>query len=190
MRIEFFVIFHISGRETATQSYILIYNWKTWSEARRYCRDHHTDLANVRNQTENQRILEITQVYGYGYGYGVWIGLYRNRIWSNRQNTPYQNWRPQIPGLRAQPDNGVNIASAYGYQHCTAVSFRYSGRWTDEICLSSMPFFCYSSKFTCFVRCHYLAFLQHERFNMDKYTTYLICFMSIHCNCYAIVTEQ
>uniref|UniRef100_A0A8C1IKZ1 Macrophage mannose receptor 1-like n=1 Tax=Cyprinus carpio TaxID=7962 RepID=A0A8C1IKZ1_CYPCA len=126
------------GRDTATQNYIFIYNRKTWSEARRYCRDYYTDLANVRNQTENQRILERT------WGYGVWIGLYRNRVWSNSQNTTYQNWRPYIPMLYAQPDNGNNQYSEYGYQHCTAVSFRYSGRWTDEICVSSMPFFCYS----------------------------------------------
>uniref|UniRef100_A0A8C1AEP8 C-type lectin domain-containing protein n=1 Tax=Cyprinus carpio carpio TaxID=630221 RepID=A0A8C1AEP8_CYPCA len=126
------------GRDTATENYIFIYNRKTWSEARRYCREYYTDLANVRNQTENQRILEKTN------GYGVWIGLYRNRVWSNSQNTTYQNWRPYIPGLQAQPDNGNNQYSEYGYQHCTAVSFRYSGRWTDEICVSSMPFFCYS----------------------------------------------
>ncbi|XP_050949046.1 macrophage mannose receptor 1-like isoform X1 [Labeo rohita] len=126
------------GRVNATQSYIRIYNRKTWSEARRYCRDHYTDLVNVRNQTENQRILETTG------GYGVWIGLYRNRTWSNSQNTSYQNWRPHIPGLQTQPDNGANLAYEHGYQHCTAVSFRYSGRWTDEVCLSSMPFFCYS----------------------------------------------
>ncbi|KAL0162990.1 hypothetical protein M9458_042386, partial [Cirrhinus mrigala] len=84
-----------------------------------YCRDHYTDLVNVRNQTENQKILETAG------GYGVWIGLYRNR-------TCYQNWRPYIPELQAQPDNGVNLAYEYGYQHCVAVSFRYSGRWTDE----------------------------------------------------------
>ncbi|XP_043077469.1 C-type mannose receptor 2-like isoform X2 [Puntigrus tetrazona] len=130
------------GRETATERYIFIYNWRTWSEARKYCRDHYTDLANVRNQTENQII------WGKTWGYGVWIGLYRNRIWSNSQNTTYQNWRPQIPGLPAQPDNGNSQYSEYGFQHCTAVSFRYSGRWTDEMCLSSMPFFCYSRSCT------------------------------------------
>ncbi len=142
--------YFISGRETATQSFIRIDDGKTWSEARRYCRDHYTDLANVRNQTENQRILETAG------GYGVWIGLNRNRVWSNSQNTSYQNWRPQIPELQAQPDNGVNQNYEYGYQHCTAVSFRYSGRWIDEICVFNKPFFCYSSKFSRFFGYHYL----------------------------------
>ncbi|ROL47474.1 C-type mannose receptor 2 [Anabarilius grahami] len=127
------------GRENATQSYIRIYDGKTWSEARRYCRDHYTDLTNVRNQTENEMIFGVS-------GGQVWIGLYRNRVWSNNQTTSYQNWRPQIHWSQAQPDNGNNHAYEYGYQHCTAVSFRYSGRWTDEICVSSMPFLCYSRR--------------------------------------------
>ncbi|KAI2646171.1 P-selectin [Labeo rohita] len=67
---------------------------KNWTEARRYCRDHYTDLVNVRNQTENQRIIQTV-------GGGVWIGLYRNRTWSNSQNTIYQNWRLQILNLQA-----------------------------------------------------------------------------------------
>jgi len=142
------VVFQITGRVNATQSYIGIYDRKIWLEARRYCRDHYTDLANVRNQTENQRILETA-------GGGVWIGLYRNRVWSNNQITSYHNWRPQISGSQAQPDNGNN--QEYGYQHCTAVSFQYSGRWTDEVCDSSRPFFCYSSKFTHFDGYLYLA---------------------------------
>ncbi|XP_059367597.1 macrophage mannose receptor 1-like [Carassius carassius] len=125
------------GRETATQSFISIIYGKPWLEAHRYCREHYTDLANVRNQTENQRIYETT-------GGDVWIGLYRNRVWSNSQNNSYQNWRPEIPGLQAQPDNGGNQDYVNGYQHCTAVSFRHSGRWTDEICIINMPFFCYN----------------------------------------------
>ncbi|XP_039543846.1 macrophage mannose receptor 1-like [Pimephales promelas] len=125
------------GRVNSEESYVLIYDWKIWSEARRYCRDHYTDLANVRNQTENQRILETAG------GNRVWIGLYRNRVWSNGQITEYEDWRPTIPNSPQQPDNGQ-----YGYYHisqqCTAVSFSHLGRWTDENCLSGMPFICFN----------------------------------------------
>ncbi|XP_048021426.1 LOW QUALITY PROTEIN: macrophage mannose receptor 1-like [Megalobrama amblycephala] len=130
------------GRANATQNYIRIIDGKTWSEARRYCRDHYTDLVNVRNQTENQRILERA-------GGQVWIGLYRNRTWSNHQITSYENWRPYIRDSGMQPDNGedyisTSLVAETGFQHCTAVSFGHSGQWTDENCLYKIPFFCYN----------------------------------------------
>nr|XP_021324716.1 C-type mannose receptor 2 isoform X2 [Danio rerio] len=158
------------GRENASQRYITIYDYKTWTEACRYCRDYYTDLVNVRNLTENQKILEST-------GGGVWIGLYRNRIWSNNQNSTYQNWRPQISGSQAQPDNGVNQGIEYGYQHCTAVSFRYSGQWTDEVCVSSMPFICYSricTQSSCTRQYHFVSesksWTEAQRFCRQNYT--------------------
>ncbi|XP_050949052.1 asialoglycoprotein receptor 1-like [Labeo rohita] len=98
------------GRENATQSYIRVNDGKTWSEAHRYCRDHYTDLVNVRNQTENQKIIERA-------GGGVWIGLYRNRTWSDHQITSYQNWRPQIPDYGTQPDNGEDYISTHLWQN-------------------------------------------------------------------------
>uniref|UniRef100_A0A8C1KNM7 Si:dkey-11o15.5 n=1 Tax=Cyprinus carpio TaxID=7962 RepID=A0A8C1KNM7_CYPCA len=158
------------GRENATQSYIIIHNGKPWSEAHRYCRDHYTDLANVRNQTENQRIFETT-------GGDVWIGLYRNRVWSNSQNISYENWRPEIPGLQAQPDNSVSQDYKSGYEHCTAVSFNYSGRWTDEICIINMPFFCYSRTCTqssCTRQYHFVSesktWTEAQRYCRQNYT--------------------
>ncbi|KAI2666645.1 C-type lectin domain family 10 member A [Labeo rohita] len=71
------------GRQNSTKTYIQIANAKSWTEARNYCKEHYTDLVNVRNQTENQRIFD-------SVGGSSWIGLYRNRIWSNNQMTSYQ----------------------------------------------------------------------------------------------------
>ncbi|XP_056587691.1 macrophage mannose receptor 1 [Triplophysa dalaica] len=128
-------------RNNNTHSYIRITDSRRWTEAQRYCRQYYTDLANVRNQTENQKILEIT-------GGNVWIGLYRNRIWSNGQTIKYLNWRPETPYSYPQPDNGYYASGQRGNQHCTSVSLRDSGRWTDENCLSNMPFICYSRNCT------------------------------------------
>ncbi|KAL1253177.1 hypothetical protein QQF64_017870 [Cirrhinus molitorella] len=162
------------GRENATQNYIRVNDGKTWSDARRYCRDHYTDLVNVRNQTENQKILE--RVSG-----GAWIGLYRNRTWSDHQITSYQNWRPYIPDSVGQPDNGEGYAQTLvaerGFQHCTAVSFSRSGRWTDEVCISSMPFFCYSRNCTqssCTRQYHFMSeyktWTEAQRYCRENYT--------------------
>ncbi|TRY88569.1 hypothetical protein DNTS_034543 [Danionella cerebrum] len=131
------------GRVNASQKYIKSYNYLSWAEARRFCRDHYTDLVNVRNQTENQKILELT-------GGDVWIGLYRNRTWSNSQTSTYENWRPEIPYSSQQPDNPNyyygNYYNQYYSERCTAVSFSHLGRWTDERCSSNLPFICYNRK--------------------------------------------
>ncbi|XP_077077585.1 macrophage mannose receptor 1-like [Siphateles boraxobius] len=154
------------GRENPAQNYIRINDRRNWTEARRYCRDHYTDLANVRNQTENQMILETA-------GGGVWIGLYRNRVWSNGQIVTYENWRPEIPYSSQQPDNYDQWFS----QQCTAVSFIHLGRWTDENCLSSMPFICYNricTQFSCTRQYHFVSesktWTEAQRYCRENYT--------------------
>lgn len=113
----------------------------SWKEAQSYCRAKHTDLASVRSKTELQKILSIMQG-----GSEVWIGLYRNRLWSDQSNSTFTYWRPEVQAYPvSEPDNGLYSYGMYGDQHCTAMDF--SGKWTDENCLASFPFFCYSRKF-------------------------------------------
>ncbi|XP_073727810.1 C-type lectin lectoxin-Enh4 [Misgurnus anguillicaudatus] len=127
-----------NDRENASQSYVLVPEGRTWSEAQRYCREFYTDLASVRNQTEYQQILNITR------GNNVWIGLYRNRLWSDQSNSSFTYWLPYTPHVYPQPDNGFDVPGLWGAQHCTAVSGKYVGQWTDESCFAHLPFFCYS----------------------------------------------
>ncbi|XP_036444196.1 C-type mannose receptor 2-like [Colossoma macropomum] len=130
-----FVCYNSQNR---TDNYIWISQYKTWAEAQRYCRQFYTDLASVRNLTENQRIVNITG------GSGVWIGLYRTRLWSDQHSSTYENWRPYISYSPEEPDNGLYVFGQFGDQHCTAVSFSDLGLWTDENCLATLPFVCYS----------------------------------------------
>ncbi|XP_049322355.1 C-type mannose receptor 2-like [Astyanax mexicanus] len=118
--------------------YIWINQHMFWEEAQRYCREYYTDLASVRNWTDNQIIFSVTG------GSSAWIGLYRSRLWSDQHELTYKNWRPGIMYSPQQPDNGFYVNGEYGNQHCTAVSFSYSGQWTDENCLAKLPFVCYT----------------------------------------------
>ncbi|XP_059208033.1 C-type mannose receptor 2-like [Centropristis striata] len=99
-----------------------------WTEAQSYCREHHTDLASVRNQAENQKVHELIPA-GVRY---VWIGLFRDSWkWSDGSSSSFRRW---LPG---QPDNSK------GTEACAAADFRSSGRWVDLNCNSRRPFICY-----------------------------------------------
>ncbi|XP_062373263.1 macrophage mannose receptor 1-like [Sardina pilchardus] len=108
-------------------TYILITTKLSWNDAQIYCRANYIDLASIRNSTENQKVLDVTN------DTNVIIGLYRTRTWSDGSDSSFRNWKSR------QPDN------ANGNQLCTAVSFSDSGHWTDENCGTTRPFFCYSA---------------------------------------------
>ncbi|KAL6472008.1 hypothetical protein MHYP_G00206580 [Metynnis hypsauchen] len=119
------------GRENATKSFVLIFELKNWTEAQQYCREHHTDLASVRNQKENQRIASIV---GLNVQLSfVWIGLYRTRIWSDQSNSSFRYWKVEEPNVNLE-----NLRPS-----CTTVSFGDSGRWIEESCDITLPFVCY-----------------------------------------------
>ncbi|KAI4900124.1 hypothetical protein NFI96_006470, partial [Prochilodus magdalenae] len=126
-----------------SENYIWINQNKSWPDAQRYCREHYTDLASVRNWTENQRILDISG------GFDVWIGLYRTRIWSDQHYSTYENWRPELFSLPEEPGKCLHVPWEQYDQHCTAVSFSDSGLWTDEDCLATLPFVCYNNTRFC-----------------------------------------
>ncbi|XP_036444938.1 C-type mannose receptor 2-like [Colossoma macropomum] len=137
-RCETYWTFVCYNGKNGADNYIWINLPMSWADAQRYCRQFYTDLASVRNLTENQRIVNITG------GSSVWIGLYRTRLWSDQHISTYENWRPGISYSSEQPDNGAGVLGEFGNQHCTAVSFSDSGLWTDENCLATLPFICYS----------------------------------------------
>ncbi|KAI1901301.1 hypothetical protein AGOR_G00032900 [Albula goreensis] len=129
----------------AAQRYILIKKKKTWRGAQSYCREHHTDLASVRNQAENQ---EINQISG---GQIVWIGLFRESWkWSDQSSSSFRYWYP------GQPNN------AGGNQDCAVISVADSGRWVDSPCHDTYPFICYEDNLV----------LVHENKSWDEALSY------------------
>ncbi|XP_059204940.1 lectin-like [Centropristis striata] len=108
-------------------TFVLINNNMSWSEAQSYCREHHTDLASVRNMAENQKVQELIPE-GVKY---VWIGLFRDSWkWSDGSRSSFKNWMTEEP-------TGFS-------QACAAADFSSSGGWGDENCDLKLPFVCYS----------------------------------------------
>ncbi|KAJ7997567.1 hypothetical protein DPEC_G00230340 [Dallia pectoralis] len=89
--ISFYFVCY-DGRQNATQAFVLVQEYKTWNQAQSYCRENYTDLAIVRNQTENQALWNLTQSFRTNLVYvgnqtvnqtqiyyiPVWIVLHRN----------------------------------------------------------------------------------------------------------------
>ncbi|XP_046899137.1 macrophage mannose receptor 1-like isoform X2 [Hypomesus transpacificus] len=111
-------------RKNASQSYVLVEQRKSFTEAQSYCRQFYTDLVSVRNETENQQVVKVLA------GGSTWIGLYRSKVWSDGSNSSFLYWKKQ-----------PNLTGA----SCTTVDFSVSGQWTDEGCSLAQSFFCYSA---------------------------------------------
>ncbi|XP_050949051.1 C-type mannose receptor 2-like [Labeo rohita] len=141
---NFFTFVCYDGTENSSQKYVWVSEYTTWTGAQSYCREKYTDLASVRNETEHQQIINVAHYYYYY----VWIGLHRNRLWSDQSNSSFTHWLPYTQSVEAQPDNGASVQALNGAQHCTAVSLQYFGQWTDESCFASLPFFCYGGEKT------------------------------------------
>ncbi|XP_037628798.1 macrophage mannose receptor 1-like [Sebastes umbrosus] len=108
-------------------TFILINISMTWTEAQSYCRDRYTDLASVRNMTDNQKVQELLSA-----GENVWIGLFRDSWkWSDGSNSSFRYW------AAGQPNNYA------GKEPCVAAHFD-SGKWEDYQCHIKSAFICYS----------------------------------------------
>ena len=93
----------------------------SWESAKTYCRTHHTDLAMIENEEENQQVLSVVSS-------PVWIGLYRVPwTWSDGTNCSFRHW------LSNEPDNNPNT------QFCGVV---HDGGFSDVICTPKRPFIC------------------------------------------------
>uniref|UniRef100_A0A3Q1B896 C-type lectin domain-containing protein n=1 Tax=Amphiprion ocellaris TaxID=80972 RepID=A0A3Q1B896_AMPOC len=101
----------ICYRQNVTFVYINIP--MTWTEAQSYCRAHHTDLASVRNMTENQKVVELIPS-----GRKVWIGLFRHLSWSDGQIYSFHYWE--------------NTKLDGAGENCVAANFADSGKWSGH----------------------------------------------------------
>ncbi|KAM6994316.1 C-type lectin lectoxin-Thr1-like [Tautogolabrus adspersus] len=99
----------------------------SWAEAQSYCREHHTDLASVRNMHENQKVNQL-----FGPRQKVWIGLNRESWkWTDGSNSSFRYWK------KDEPNNN------FKNETCVAADFLNSGRWEDWPCHYKRAFICY-----------------------------------------------
>uniref|UniRef100_A0A8C1NHE4 C-type lectin domain-containing protein n=1 Tax=Cyprinus carpio TaxID=7962 RepID=A0A8C1NHE4_CYPCA len=111
----------------SSKGFVSVQEKKNWTEAQKYCRENHTDLASVRNQSENQQIQNITT------DDQVWIGLHRLWVWSDNSTSTFTHWKPNRP-----------TTSNTNHDDCALIDRQ--GRWTDEDCSNQRPFVCYDDK--------------------------------------------
>ncbi|XP_017338114.1 putative C-type lectin domain family 20 member A [Ictalurus punctatus] len=110
-------------RYSGTDRYISIPTTMTWYDAQQYCRQHHTDLASARNQTEQSIIQGKISRFS-------WIGLFRD-FWKWVDGKNFST----IPWMAGKPNN------ALGHENC---GYLYDGQASSALCTDIRPFFCYS----------------------------------------------
>ncbi|KAI4877370.1 hypothetical protein NFI96_033851, partial [Prochilodus magdalenae] len=125
-----FVCYH--ENKTNNETYIFINERKKWSDAQTHCRNQYTDLASVRNLTENQQIWALARS---SISDSFWIGLFNDSwMWADQSDSSFRYWTDN------QPDNQENS------ENCTIVSMADQGRWHDDNCEKLHPFICHESE--------------------------------------------
>ncbi|XP_041926691.1 macrophage mannose receptor 1-like isoform X2 [Alosa sapidissima] len=111
----------------STQPYVLVTEEQNWTDAQRYCREKHTDLASVRNQAEND---QIDNVRGGGDN-PAWIGLFRDAWeWSDGSSSSLRLWDFREPKYD-------------GIKNCAQV--HTNGWWNKLECSDPGAFICYEA---------------------------------------------
>ncbi|XP_024229776.2 lymphocyte antigen 75-like [Oncorhynchus tshawytscha] len=133
------------GKQDTNQTYVLIQENRTWIDAQSYCRQHHTDLVSVRNQTENTEIEKKISLTGLP----VWIGLFLDSWrWSDQSDSSFRNWQSGWPSTDQR--HNCTLLSYYVLEN--AVYFYYYSEkkkyleWRNLInlpCDVTNPFICY-----------------------------------------------
>ncbi|XP_038124362.1 putative C-type lectin domain family 20 member A [Cyprinodon tularosa] len=100
----------------------------SWSNAQIYCKENFTDLATIKNDTENQQVHSLIPKDDH-----AWIGLYRDPylLWSDGNSVLFTNWKYII--------NMIGSMTVI----CGATSTQISGRWQFLPCETRLPFVCY-----------------------------------------------
>ncbi|CAJ1048460.1 macrophage mannose receptor 1-like [Xyrichtys novacula] len=102
----------------------------TWEKAKNYCRRHHSDLAVVENQSENEAVQNSCKEE-------CWIGLHKDAedpqswTWLNGEEVRFKRWHPGEPNNHKQEEECVVTAD---------------GKWNDVPCHFEYKSVCYDDE--------------------------------------------
>ncbi|KAI7791630.1 putative lectin C-type domain containing [Triplophysa rosa] len=115
----------------SSKAYIIDTSSKTWRDAQSFCRQHHTDLIKVRNQTDNQLIHNIIN----DPQRSVWIGLFSDSWeWSDNTDSAFRYWNA------GEPNAGGSDPQ------CTDITMSAQGQWNDAACHYYRCFVCHEDE--------------------------------------------
>ncbi|XP_034531872.1 putative C-type lectin domain family 20 member A [Notolabrus celidotus] len=98
-----------------------------WTQAQKYCREHHTDLLSGLDQFK--------EIVNKSFSHeSMWIGLFRDTwSWSNGSKSSFRNWGQGL------------FKDGHDKKECATVLNRL-GEWGSDDCNERKPFFCYDDK--------------------------------------------
>uniref|UniRef100_A0A3B5Q6G5 C-type lectin domain-containing protein n=1 Tax=Xiphophorus maculatus TaxID=8083 RepID=A0A3B5Q6G5_XIPMA len=95
-----------------------------WTAAQSFCRKQHSDLASIRNESENQQVQQLVPA-----GTKVWTGLYRGGWkWSAGSLFSFSYWKS------TEPNNNNNN------ENCVLATFDALGKWEDCVFIEIQSF--------------------------------------------------
>ncbi|XP_032399874.1 uncharacterized protein LOC116706924 isoform X1 [Etheostoma spectabile] len=115
------------GRNSTPETKIFVETAMNWTDARRYCMVHHTDLLSVRNQAENNEIQSMVPAEKL-----AWIGLFEDSWkWSDGSYSSFRYWSQGLVN-----NLGESPKCAYVYDK----------KWSIRSCDTKSMFLCYYFK--------------------------------------------
>ncbi|KAA0721236.1 Adhesion G protein-coupled receptor L2 [Triplophysa tibetana] len=127
----------------SSKSNIINTSKKTWREAQSFCRQYHTDLISVRNQTDNHLIHNIIN----DPHTSVWIGQFRGSwVWSDNTDPAFRYWDSDelmliqknlswTEAVRYCRENHVDLVSVDSQKIQLMVKAAVHQAWTAEVWL-------------------------------------------------------
>ncbi|XP_071325133.1 macrophage mannose receptor 1-like [Trachinotus anak] len=133
-----------SCSQTRFYEYHYINQQMTWTDAQRYCREKHTDLATIESIDDLSKLNRPSSDTSL-----MWIGLTDDpKSWKGVMGNDANSWRWSATGETSETDyqnwNTNEPNNSQGDETC--VFANGNRKWLDEVCSSEQYFICFDGK--------------------------------------------